>query len=357
MRLLIVLVALCAIARADVESEFHQAEVAASHGDPHAADLFEAIGAARPVTRWTDDAWIQAARVAERQGDLVRAARDLERAAAVATDPVVQHRIAGDRERLSLRTGAGAFADVAAEHDRLVAKIQAGGDPKPALRELEALLAAHPGYPRAAVAMLALAHGWETDGAFATAHVWLLRAAELAGSSERVNAEVARFAIRAGSFDEADAAIARLADRELQANLRDKLASSRHRHALRVGLWIVLAAIAAGVVWRVRRARGRMWFPPAEWVFLLPIAVVIAGVAMTGNPLVARAVRAILIVGLVVTWASGVVLAVKKPAGKLGLALHVACVVIAVLGASYLAIDRDRMIDLLVETWTSGPEH
>ncbi|MFT3697603.1 MAG: hypothetical protein QM831_30950 [Kofleriaceae bacterium] len=359
MRFAIVLVALWAVnARADVESDFHQAEVAASHGDPHAADQFEAIGAERPVTRWTDDAWIQASRVVERGGDLARAAKDLEAAAAVATDPIVQRRIRGDLERLAKRTGEGKFADVATEHDRLVQRLAVGGDPKPALAELEALLAAHPGYPRAATAMLTIAHGWERDGAFDRASEWISRAAMAAtpAEHEHVQAEVARFGIRAGDFDQARDAIGTLEDPELRAALTHKLASARHRHALRVALWIVLAMMAIGVAWRVRKARGRMWLPPAEWVFLLPIAIVIAAVAMTGNPLVARAVRSILIVGLVVTWLSGVVLAVKRPT-RVGLAFHVVCVAIAVLGASYLAIDRDRMIDLVVETWRSGPEH
>jgi uncharacterized membrane protein len=89
-------------------------------------------------------------------------------------------------------------------------------------------------------------------------------------------------------------------------------------------------------------------------LFLIPIAIVIAAVSATGNPLVARAVRAILIVGLAVAWLSGALLAGTRPSGK-RLAVHVLGVVLVVIAASYLAIDRDRMIDLVVETWRSGP--
>jgi hypothetical protein len=37
-------------------------------------------------------------------------------------------------------------------------------------------------------------------------------------------------------------------------------------------------------------------------------------------------------------------------------AIHAVLAIVAVGGAAYLAVDRDRMIDLVIETWHSGPQ-
>jgi len=52
-------------------------------------DALEKLGAERPTSVWTDDAWTEAAQLAERQHDLARAKRDLEQAIAISTDPVL----------------------------------------------------------------------------------------------------------------------------------------------------------------------------------------------------------------------------------------------------------------------------
>lgn len=366
-RAALVVVALAAVARAGGEddgSAFHAAEVRAAAGDAGAIDALEAIGAARPVTRWTDDAWSEAARGAERAGDLVRARRDLEHALALAGDDRFAHRIRGELARLAQRTGdAGGFAVVAAAHERLVARIQAGGDPKPALRELGALVDANPHYPRAATAMLALAAGWERDGELATARAWLDRArgAATPAEHERVFAEAARFAIRANDFTAAAAAIAALRDRQNAADLTAALDAARWRREVRGVLWGVLAVIAVAALVVLRRGAGswrgvarKLARPPIEVAFLAPIAIVIAGVAFTGNPLVARAVAAILGVGIAVAWVSGVSL--PRPVGGKRALVHALVAAIAVAAAGYLAIDHGRMIDLIAETWREGPQ-
>jgi hypothetical protein len=113
---------------------------------------------------------------------------------------------------------------------------------------------------------------------------------------------------------------------------------------------------------RLRRTSGswravarRLAHPPIEVVFLAPIALVITIVAMTGNPLVAHAVRAIALVGVAVAWFSGVVLTGERPTARRAI-VHGLLAALVVLAACYLAIDRDRMIDLVVETWRSGPQ-
>ncbi len=116
------------------------------------------------------------------------------------------------------------------------------------------------------------------------------------------------------------------------------------------------------VPWSLRRAAGcwravprRLARPPIEVIFFAPVAAVFALVAQTGNPLVARAVVAIAIAGIVVAWVSGVILDGTRDLRARLLVVHVVLAVVAVLAAVYLVIDRDRMIDLLVETWRGGP--
>jgi hypothetical protein len=90
-------------------------------------------------------------------------------------------------------------------------------------------------------------------------------------------------------------------------------------------------------------------------VFFAPLAAVLVVLAMTGNPLVAAAVRTIAIAGAVVAWLSGAILSGPTRAGLTRTLVHAGLAAIAVASATYLAIDRHRMIDLVVETWRSGP--
>jgi predicted negative regulator of RcsB-dependent stress response len=327
-------------------------------------DALEALGAERPATRWTDDAWSEAARLAERAGDFARARRDLEQAVATATDEALARRAKAELARLAAIAGAsGEWAAVAAQHEQLVGRI-AHGDPKPALRELEAIVDANPRYPRAALAMLAIGRGWERDGDAATARVWFERADRAATGAMRdqVGPEIARFLIRDGSLDDARRAIAEVHDRGVSDELEQSLARAEARRTLRWILWAILAAIVAAAVVTLRREAGswrgvgrRLVRLPSEVWFYVPIALVLVGVAWTGNPIVARAVRAIAIIGTIVAWISGAMLAGVRPIAFRRAVLHAAVAAIAVLAATYLAIDRDRMIDLVVETWRSGP--
>lgn len=366
------LVARVATADSDTDGEaaFQAAERQAAAGDPHAIEALEQLGAARPVTRWTDDAWAEAARLAERAGDYDRARRDLGQAIAVATDERLRARASADLARISAFTGAaGQWNQVAAEHARLVAGLEVGGDPKPALRQLEALVRAHPQYPRAVLVMLEIARGWQRDGDLARALGWLREAATAPVDDPIVHAhakaELARGEIRAGELDTAAEQIEGLAP-TIAGPLREELRTARHREVVRWLLWSTIAAIAAAALWVLRRAAGswraaarRLVRPPGEVLYYLPIAGVLAVIATTGNPMVGRAVRAIAITGAVVGWLSGTILdAVRARTGRIALsraAGHAVLAAGAVIAATYLAIDHDRMIDLVVETWREGP--
>jgi hypothetical protein len=89
-----------------------------------------------------------------------------------------------------------------------------------------------------------------------------------------------------------------------------------------------------------------------EVVYLAPVAIGIALVARTGNPLAAAAVERILVGGVLVAWLGGAV-----ARGPLALAARlgfVAAVTLAIAATAYLAVVDDQLLDLLLETWRSG---
>ncbi|NVB82822.1 MAG: hypothetical protein HOV81_30875 [Kofleriaceae bacterium] len=346
----------------DVEDRFHAAERRAAAGE---LDALEAFGRERPITRWTDDAWAVAARFAEQARDFERAQRDLEQVIATSSDETALRRARNDLERIRAFAGsAGQWNATAAAHEELVAKLTGErGDPRGILGQLEALVRDNPAYPRAPIVMIAIAHGWEREGEVERAASWLRRARDVGTGidRERAAADLARLYIRERDIAEAEAALAALDDRRLAAKLRIDLASAKWRTHLRWALWALLAVLAGLAAFGLRRGSGswraalrRLAKPPAEVIFFAPIAAVIVAVAYTGNPLVARAVLAISLVGVAVGWISGALLEGRRATLPRTL-LHVLAVAVAIVAASYLAIDRDRMIDLLIETWRSGP--
>jgi len=370
---LAVVLACARVAAADdhaAEQAFRTAEQHAVAGDRQALDELEAVGRARPITRWNDQAWIEAAQFAERAGDYARAERDLAEAIAITTDDRLARRARGELARLAGFAGEnGQWSAVAAEHEKLEQQLAASGDPKPVLAELEALVAANPGYPRAWAVMVVIAEGWERDGDSARALDWLRRAKAAASGADRVHAsaELARTAMRAGELAEARAVIETIGDPIAARELRAAFARAELRRDVR---WVVLALLAVFVVLAavsLRRQAGawpaaarRLARPPVEVWYLLPIAVVFVIVGTTGNPLVARSVRMIAIGGVAIAWISGALLdAVRARRGFVGwrrAAVHALFAAVAALGVAYLAIDRDRVIDLVIETWHEGPE-
>jgi hypothetical protein len=348
----------CAVAYADPEHDadvaFHRAADRAIAHDPTALGELETLGAARPITRWTDDAWVEAARLAETLGDLPRARRDLEAALAVTTDPLLARRANAALARLV----PARWTDVDDAHQVLVDRIQAPGDPQLALCELGAVIASSPGYPRAFATMLVLARGWELEGNEDAARGWLERAAQLQLSQverERVTAERARFELRGGDTSMARAAIAELHDPHLRDQLTGELARADWRRRLRFASWLVLAVLGAVAIVRIvgRRAGWRaMLVPPIEVIVFAPIAAVLVVVAASGNPLVSHAVRIISIAGVAIAWIAA---AAGKPARARDAVFAALLAAVAVIAATYLACDHGRMIDILIETWRSGP--
>jgi hypothetical protein len=360
------LLVVASTAHADNASDFRDAS---SSRD---IDALERIGAT--TSPWADDAWVEAARIAEQSGDYVRARRNLEKAIATSRalgspDSVLVHRAEGDLARITRVGGEkGEWGAVIAEEERLLPALQTPGDPRDALHALEKLAREHPGYPRATMLMVQIAAGWEREGDSDRALAWLADAQRAAGpplDRLRARADRIRVLIRAGYLADAERALEELrgdASPGLIANLRDKLERAKLRRDVRWVMWAVLCALVLAAVVVLRRSAGswraagrRLVRPPLEALFFLPIAGVLILVASTGNPLVGRAVWAIAIAGVVISWINGALLAGSRVTLRRAM-VHALCAMLAVGAATYIAVDRGHLVDFLVETWRAGPE-
>lgn len=347
----------------DAERAFRDAS---ARGDIMA---LEQLGAQRPLTRWSDDAWSEAARLAIKANDFARARADLEQVIAIGSDAQLVRRARAELARITGLVGQGGeWTALAAEHERLAPALTAPGDPRPALAELEALLRAHPGYPRAAMVMVAVARAWEREGEGDRALHWLREAERVASDRadrQRIAAELVRTLIRSGDLEGAErelVLLARDASPGLVASLRTTLSRAELRRTLRWIMAAVLAVLAIAALVALRRAAGswraaarRLARPPTEAMFLVPIAAVVVAFSYTGNPLVARTVLAILIAGVVTSWLSGALLDGRRVRLPRAL-LHAALAVVAIAASAYLAVDRGHVIDFLIETWHQGHE-
>jgi len=280
-----------------------------------------------------------AAVAAERAGDRAAARAAYERVVALGGDERMV-----SRAKLALaRIGAsGTFDAVNTAYDGLAAKLVRGGDPNEELEAIEALVRGAPGWPRAEAAKLVLAKHWETEGETDRAIGWLRDA----GDSPRVRTELARVLVR-HDRDEAPAAIARVEERALRDYLEAELASATRGRWLRRVAWLVVVLGALGAAWMLRRSWRALARPPTEVLFAAPIAAVFSAVALTGNPLVGRAVVIVLGAGLAVSWVAGAI-------GRRAAAVVAVMVVAAV---AYLAIGHGQLASMIAETWRAGHEH
>ena len=353
LRALVVVTLAATVAFAD-EQQFRAAGELAAKGDPSAIDAFEAAGNARPVTVWTDDAWVEAARLAELSRDYDRARRDLEQAIAVSTDAQLLRRAKRDLARLQETAG---WSAVTAEHQRLVDDIGDGGDPTAALEKLEAIAKANPSYPRAVPLRIAIARAWETEDEVDRALGWLRGV-----DDERARIELVRMLVRHRHLDEARRELAKIGDAAARRTLERSLSANETWQRLGYVASAILLVCAALAAWLLRRRGGfrQLARPPIEVMYFVPIAAVVGVIALTGNPLVAKAVIWLFTGAAAIAWVSGSTLEAARRRGPVGArhaALHVLVVVIAVLAAAYLAIDHARLLDLVAETWRTGPGH
>lgn len=356
------------IAIADPDADAQRAFNAAVAREDIAA--LEELGAARPLTRWSDDAWAEAARLSIKRGDLARARRALEQVIAIGSDAQLVRRARGDLARIEGFAGAaGEWTEVATQHERLLVELRHSADPRQTLEQLERLVREHPGYPRAPMLMVLLANAWERAGEGDRAIAWLREARSAATTHAdrlHVAAELVRTLIRTGALDAAEREIAELsrdAGPGLVNSLRKMLGRAKLRRAVRYACWVLLALLVPLAGFALYRSAGswraalrRLARPPFEVLFLLPLGGVLVAFALTGNRLIARTVIVIVIAGLVASWGSGAILEGSRPVRLSRAAVHASLAVLAILASVYLAVDHGHVIDFVIETWRRGHE-
>ncbi|MEO8704916.1 MAG: tetratricopeptide repeat protein [Kofleriaceae bacterium] len=177
-------------------------------------------------------------------------------------------------------------------------------------------------------------------------------------------------ALEAADWERAEALARKLPSTEISdAILRDDLLASAKR-GRRFGrlytlAWAVVvlgfAAIAGSLVEAARRGGWRRpnLVPPIEVAYIVPVAAVLVGVALTTHQLIAPAVLTLTIGGLVLAWISGAALDLLRARGRdvrNRALLHAIVISVAVIGLAYIALMRDNLLDMVIETIATGPE-
>ena len=266
--------------------------------------------------------------------------------------------------------GSNEHAANAADLARLVAE----ADTMPAAdveRRASALIAA--AWPGAPDAGLWLAEWLRRNGRFADAQA---RYAEVV--ARWPNTPRAQLAIRGGAgnaldahdWDRAELLATQLpsveeADRVVRDDLLLLAARGRQIDHWYVRAWIVallgLLGLTGSLIEATRRGgyqRPRLR-PPIEVLFLAPVAAVMVGVALTTHQLIAPAVVILSVGGLLFAWISGVTLDTLRARGREvrnRALLHVAICFFAVVALLYVALVRDNLLEMVIETVRFGPE-
>lgn len=360
---------------AAAEAAFTAAEQRLARGDvAGAVDDFVRVADQAPDSRWADDALAEAARGAERLGQLARAAGLYRRIFDRYPDSRQARRAKARYDQLVAEIGPHAeWAEVAARHDAIVRDAAGHPDPEAQLRELAALVERHPGYPRATVARMWLGDTSMRLERLDDAERWYREAAAHAADPlDRWRAQKALGDVLAarGDYDRAEAAYRKLrgqggkVERFALDEALAKLATLRTRHRRQLaGLALLVIGLIAAIglarrdagSWRAAaRALAR---PPTEIWVALPVAALLTAMAYRNDPLIGESVAMIAGGGLVVAWLSGATLAAARRAGRLG-ALRVVCqaayAAAAVVAICYLVVMHGGLLDFLIETWRHG---
>jgi tetratricopeptide (TPR) repeat protein len=376
----LVVIALAAgVARADdAEAAFREASRLVVAGDYAGAQAaFEAVAAIDPQGPWADDALAEAATAAERRGDLDGARRLWRRVLAEHPDSRQSRRARARVAVLEESIGPDdRWLAVAETHEEILRDAVNQSQPTAQIEALTALAAAHPDYPRVHEVRRWIGDAWMRMGRpDRAAEVYRDDEAQTTVPEDRWAAGKALGDALAldGDLDGAERQYLSLrgrgeemSERVLDDALAD-VARARTRGHLTLGAWAVLGVallLFAGLTWRatgspVRAARALIR-PPVELLYFVPVAAVLAGVALTGNVLVWHAVRAILLGGLAVTWLSGASLEAARRARRLDVVVvivHLIATGCAIAAICWLSVLHDRLIDMIRETWVHGHDY
>jgi hypothetical protein len=147
-------------------------------------------------------------------------------------------------------------------------------------------------------------------------------------------------------------------DRLTRKELLHAASIGRLRARIYVIAWIVLVAVFGGLVaslayaaWRARRLPLR---PPIEILYAAPVAAVLVIASFTAHRAIGPAVTRIAGIGLVLAWLSGTALELRP--GRARAIVNVLACIVGVLAIAYIAVTRDGLIDMLIETVRFGPD-
>jgi len=358
----------------DGAAAFRAAEQLLGAGELEAAQAaYEAVANRYPDGPWADGALLEAGELAERRGDLDGAIALWQR---LLDDYPTSREARRARARMgvvSRRVGEdGAWVELAEQVDAIQRAEADAEDSTPHAEAMTALIASHPDYPQAFQAQMWTGDTWLRLGLPARAAASFAEARATADDpAERWRADKAHAdALTAdGRLDDAARAYRGLygrgdvEDRAVDTALA-KVAKIRQRAKLRVLSWLALAAslivVVASTARATRSARGTLRAlirPPIEVLYFAPVALVLIGVALTGNQVVGAAVQRILAGGLITTWLVGASLEASRRASRLRwpiVLLHLVVAVAAIASVCFLAVFHDQLIDMIAETWAHG---
>jgi hypothetical protein len=228
----------------------------------------------------------------------------------------------------------------------------------------DALVRDHPTFAGAAQAEYWSGTVLEQDGDLAGAEArWRDVAARWPASewARRSERRLGDLLLARGDLDGAEAAY-----RAAGSDALGLLAVERWRARAAVLAWILLGSLALAAAVDARRLAGSwrgaaaaLARPPGEAIYLLPVAVGLVAAGYSENWAIAHALAFICGGGLVVTWISGAVLETARRAAPVRarrVAAHIVAAALAVAAVVYLAITRERLVDMLIETIRFGPD-
>jgi hypothetical protein len=348
------LIVLALIARAASADALHDLAT----DDPKALDAAVHAVEAGPATG--DELYAAALAADDRLAQPARALALYERL--LREQPDYFRAVTAEKRALILRaeTGGGHSAEADA-----FAKLVAEADHAPdAVPRAEAL--ANAAWPGAPATLLWLAEWLRRHGRFDEAEA---RYAQLVAKwPQSREARLARrgaagAAVEAHEWDRAEQLAGALpitveVDRLTRKELLHAAAMGRLRGRIQIVAWIALVVVLAGLAgalafaaWRARRFPLK---PPIEIVYGAPIALVLVFASFTAHRAIGPAVTRIALVGLLLAWLSGAALELRP--SRLRALLNVGACLVGVLAIAYIAVNRDGLIDMLIETVRFGPD-
>lgn len=379
-------------ARADSGADrFSAANAMRARGDDgHAAAALVALADDLPADPLADDALFSAAQLYEEKlGDPARAAELYRRLLRDYPDSRVS--LGAERRLAHLRAAMGpgdAGAAALAEMNDILFG-HAGRPEAESIARMEALVARNPKWPGAVEAWSWLGDAYARAGRTSDALAALDRVITgWPASDEAFQAlgRAAQLAARAGRFDAADGYVAamylRLRPGQAGAPLsaggqqgqvdparvhswedaRALVARERLRARLYLASQLVFALLFLGLLASIglgagspRAALRALVRPPIEVIYMLPVAGVLCASSLTGFNEIAPAVAIIAGAGVVIAWLNGVAIRLHRKR-RLLVAAHALAAVIGVIAACYIAVHRNRLLDMIVSTVRFGPD-